>query len=142
MQISEKIRQVLVIQEPPRRIAVAFAVGLFLGMSPLLGVHTILALAVAWLFKLNKFVTLMGVFVTNPWTIVPIYSFGTWLGARIIGMDTVLPSIDWSHITLVSFFEGFRPLVTPFFLGTTVLGLVCAVMSYALIILAIRRRRG
>jgi len=29
---------------------------------------------VAWICRLNKFVTLVGVYVTNPWTIVPIYT--------------------------------------------------------------------
>ncbi|MFZ2196965.1 MAG: DUF2062 domain-containing protein [Thermodesulfovibrionales bacterium] len=123
-------------------MAIAFAIGVFIGMSPLLGVHTVLGLAAAWLFRLNRIITLVGVFVTNPWTIVPIYSFGTWVGARIIGMDNLVPAIDWSHITLVGFFKEFRPLLLPFLVGNTALGMVSAVVSYILIYKAAKNYRG
>jgi uncharacterized protein (DUF2062 family) len=52
--------------------------GVFIGMSPLLGIHTVLGLFAASVLRLNRLITLVGVYVTNPWTIVPIYSFGTW----------------------------------------------------------------
>lgn len=123
-------------------MAIAFAIGVFIGMSPLLGIHTVLGLLAAWLFRLNRFITLIGVFVTNPWTIVPIYSFGTWVGARIIGMDNILPEIDWSHITLLGFLKEFRPLLLPFLIGNTVIGIVSAVLSYILIYKAAKNYRG
>ena len=123
-------------------MAIAFAIGVFIGMSPLLGVHTVLGLAAAWLFRLNRIITLVGVFVTNPWTIVPIYSFGTWVGAKIIGMDNLVPAIDWSHITLAGFFKEFRPLLLPFLIGNTALGIVSAIVSYILIYKAAKNYRG
>lgn len=84
---------------------------------------------------------MVGVFVTNPWTIVPIYSFGTWVGARIIGMDNLLPVIDWSHITFMGFFKEFRPLLLPFLIGNTVTGIVSAVIGYVLIYKAAKKYR-
>ena len=123
-------------------MATAFAIGVFIGMSPLLGLHTILGLLAAWLFRLNRIITLVGVFVTNPWTIVPIYSFGTWVGANIIGMDNILTEIDWSHITIIGFFKEFRPLLLPFLIGNTVIGIASAVASYVLIYKAAKNYRG
>ena len=123
-------------------MATAFAIGVFIGMSPLLGLHTILGLLAAWLFRLNRIITLIGVLVTNPWTIVPIYSFGTWVGANIIGMDNILPEIDWSHITIIGFFKEFRPLLLPFLIGNTVIGIASAVVSYVLIYKAAKNYRG
>ena len=123
-------------------MAIAFAVGIFIGMSPLLGIHTILGLLAAWLFRLNRLITIVGVYVTNPWTIVPIYSFGTWIGAKIIGMDNLIPAIDWSHITFVGFFKEFRPLLLPFLIGNTAIGIVSAVVSYILIYKAAKNYRG
>ena len=67
-------------------IALAFSVGIFVGMSPLFGIHTILGLILAWIFSLNKFVTIVGVYITNPWTIVPIYTFATWFGGKLLGL--------------------------------------------------------
>jgi len=123
-------------------MAMAFAIGVFIGMSPLLGVHTILGLLAAWLFRLNRLITLVGVYITNPWTIVPIYSFGTWIGARITGMHKIIPVIDWTQITLLGFLKEFRPLLLPFLIGNTVIGIVSAALSYILIYKAAKKYRG
>ena len=123
-------------------MATAFAIGVFIGMSPLLGIHTVLGLLAAWLFRLNRLVTLVGVYVTNPWTIMPIYSFGTWFGAKIIGMDNIVPEIDWSHLTLLGFLKEFRPLLLPFVIGNTAIGTISAVLSYFLIYKAAKNYRG
>lgn len=111
-------------------------------MSPLIGFHTILGLFAAWLLRLNRLITLVGVYVTNPWTIVPIYSFGTWIGARIIGMDTIIPEIDWSHITFIGLLQDFRPLLLPFLVGTTSTGIISAACSYFLIYKAAKNYHG
>ncbi len=132
----------MAIRESPRKMASAFAVGVFIGMSPLIGIHTVLGLFAAWLFRLNRLITLAGVFVTNPWTIVPIYSFGTWVGARLTGMDNLIPEIDWSHITLFGFLNEFRPLLLPFIVGTTVVGVISAAVSYFFIYRAAKKYHG
>lgn len=139
MLFREKFRQIFSIRESPRRIASAFALGVFIGMSPLFGIHTVLGIAFAWVLKLNRLVTLVGVYITNPWTIVPIYTFGTWLGARMLGIDDILPEIDWAHLSFSVLIRDFRPLLMPFILGNTVLGLVSAVISYAIVFKAVKK---
>jgi uncharacterized protein len=111
-------------------------------MSPLLGIHTILGFFVAWVFRLNRIITLVGVYVTNPWTIVPIYSFGTWFGAKIIGLNSVIPNIDWSHISLFDLLKEFRPLLLPFLVGTTAMGIISGVVSYYIIYKAAKNYHG
>jgi len=123
-------------------MATAFAVGVFIGMSPLLGLHTVLGLFAAWLLRLNRVITLVGVFVTNPWTIVPIYSFGTWVGAKIIGLNKVIPVIDWTEITILGFLKEFRPLLLPFIIGSTALGIVSAIVGYFILYTAVKKYRG
>ena len=139
MLYREKLRQIFAVKEPPKKIAAAFALGVFIGMSPLLGLHTVLGIAFAWALKLNRLVTVVGVYVTNPWTIVPIYTFGTWLGARMLGLDHILPRIDWSHITISALLGEFRPLLLPFVVGNTVLGLVSGLAGYIIIYNTVRR---
>ena len=85
---------------------------------------------------------MVGVFVTNPWTIVPIYSFGTWIGAKIIGMHKVIPVIDWTEITFLGFLKEFRPLLLPFIIGSTAIGIVSAVVSYFILYNAVKKYRG
>lgn len=142
MAFRDRLRQIFSVGEPPRRLATAFAVGIFIGMSPLLGLHTVLGIAVAWVFKLNRLVTLVGVFVTNPWTIVPIYTFGTWLGALVLGVDKIIPQIDWAHLTYSSLLGEFRPLLLPFVLGSTLLGIVSAAIGYFVILTAAKKERA
>lgn len=142
LQFRDRLRQILIIKESPRRIAIAFAIGVFIGMSPLLGIHTVLGLAVAWIFRLNRFVTLAGVFVTNPWTIVPIYTFSTWVGAKIMGINDIIPDIDWANISLQVLMNEFRPLILPFITGTFVIGTISAAVSYILIEKAVKAARG
>jgi len=64
--------------EPPRRLAAAFALGVFIAFSPWLGLHIVSAVALAWLFRLNKVVVLTASLLNNPWTIVPMYVFCLW----------------------------------------------------------------
>ena len=130
------------INESPRKMATAFAIGIFIGMSPLLGIHTVLGLLAAWAFRLNRVITLVGVFVTNPWTIVPIYSFGTWIGAKIMGMHKVIPVIDWTEITILGFLKEFRPLLLPFIIGSTATAIVSAVVGYFVLYNAVKKYRG
>ncbi len=130
MALREKLRLILSVKEPPRRLSMAFAVGIFIGMSPLFGFHTILGILVAYLFKLNRFVTLVGVYVTNPWTIIPIYTFSTWVGAVCLGIENVFPDQDWKHITLTKLINELTPLLMPFLVGTLIVSVVSSVISY------------
>lgn len=142
LQVRERLRQILALKDSPRLIALSFATGLFIGISPLLGIHTLLGLAVAWRFRLNKLVTLIGVYVTNPWTIIPIYTFGTWIGAKVLGIHKVIPEIDWNSITFIGLIGKCRHIVMPFIVGNTLLGFIAAVIGYFVIYTAVKSNRA
>ena len=141
MALRDKLRQVIGVKDSPRKIAFSFGLGVFIGMSPILGLHTILGILIAWIFRLNKFVTLVGVYVTNPWTIVPIYTFATWLGGRILGMEHILPKIDWQQIGMAELIKDLKPILPPFILGTVFLGLVGGIVGYIVIYHSVVRQR-
>jgi uncharacterized protein len=136
------MRQILSVNESPHKVAQAFAMGIFIGMSPLLGLHTILGIVLAWQLRLNKLVTLIGVYVTNPWTIVPIYTFATWFGAKILGVSNIIPPMDWAHMTCKALFNEFKHLLMPFIVGSTLIGFLSAILGYILIYRAVRHNRG
>ena len=141
MALRDKLREVVAIKDSPRRIATSFAVGIFIGMSPALGLHTALGIAAAWLFGLNKFATLIGVFITNPWTIIPIYSFSTWVGAKVLRVERIIPAVNWNDATLVTVMHNMKPLFWPFVCGTTLVGLFSAVLAYVIIYHAVERNK-
>lgn len=140
MALKDKIQLILSVKDTPQRTSIAFALGIFIGMSPLFGIHTFLGLAVAYLFRLNKLVTIVGVYVTNPWTIIPIYTFSTWVGAKLLGINKILPDIDWSHITFSSVIKDLGPLLMPFIVGTLLIGVLSSVVSYIIIYRLLKRR--
>lgn len=140
MALKDKIKLILGVRDTPHRISMAFSVGIFIGMSPLFGIHTLLGLLVAYVFRLNKLTTIVGVYITNPWTIIPIYTFSTWVGARCLGVDKILPDIDWRNITFSALIEDFSPLLMPFLLGTVIISVVSAVLSYIVIYHLVKKR--
>jgi uncharacterized protein (DUF2062 family) len=86
----ELIKKLLHIDDTAERTALAYSIGVFLGYSPFLGFHTLLGIAVAFLFKLNRVAILLGVWSNTPWWIVPYYTIATWVGMRMMGFQ-----IDW-----------------------------------------------
>jgi len=144
------LRRVLHTSDSPRRTAAAFALGIFLGCSPLLGIHTILALGFAFALKLNRLAVLAGTFVLNPFTIVPIYGAGTTLGFLILGRPaeeitpTDVPWMDmftWSTLSSgVS--DHVRVTLLPFLLGTTLLGIAAAAAAFPISLFLVQRMRA
>ncbi len=83
--IKDLVRKLLHIEDTPERTALAFSIGIFLGFSPFLGLHTVVGLAVAFLFGLNRVAILLGVWTNTPWWIVPFYMIATWVGMGVTG---------------------------------------------------------
>src|SRR3979409_346208 len=73
----------LQLADPPERTAAAFALGVFFGFSPFLGLHTLLGILFAFLLNLNRVAVLLGVYANLPWIIGPYYAFATMAGAFI-----------------------------------------------------------
>ena len=155
MAFRDKFRGIFLTKDTPQRIALAFALGVFMGISPLLGLHYIGGFFFAWIFRLNKLVTFIGVSVNNPWTIVPISSFCVWVGKKLIGIKQVLPEVDWKSVTLTNIMSRLTeidnfiylinklmPLLASFFVGSFVICTSAAIASYFIIqTLVIRYRK-
>src|SRR5919205_1896761 len=86
-------RRLLAIDDPPERTALAFSIGVFIAFSPFLGLHTIMATAIAFLFRFNKIAIYTGTFVNNPFfTLVPIIIASYAVGALVLGKPLALPA--------------------------------------------------
>jgi len=79
------IKQLLHLDDTPEHTALAYAVGVLLGFSPFLGLHTIGGVAIAFLFRLNRVAVLVGAWTNLPWWIVPYYTVATAVGMKVIG---------------------------------------------------------
>ncbi|WHZ25158.1 MAG: hypothetical protein OJF47_004270 [Nitrospira sp.] len=138
--VRSLFRQILHLHEPPRRTALAFALGVFIGFSPTYGLHMLMVGFCAWAFGLNLIALLAGAFLNNPWTLIPILGATYWTGARLLGMRDV-PSFDWSDLTFMGVYHQVMPHAWPFFLGGMVLSVAGGLLSYPIAYAVISKYR-
>jgi uncharacterized protein (DUF2062 family) len=153
---KDKFRSILQLHETPHRIALAFALGVFMGNSPFVGLHYVSGIFFAWVFKLNKLVAFVGVSVNNPWTIVPISTTCVWIGAKMLSIKDVFPEVNWTSLTLTTVLSWIKslvtdsdnflallkelwPLIKSFFVGGMVFCTVTSIASYFIMRIIVTR---
>ena len=139
------------IQDTPERTAAAFALGVFFGFSPFLGLHTILSIIAAFLLNLNRVAVLLGVYSNLPWVIAPYYAFATMAGSVVT--RTRVPVGFHSQLAALfdlSVFDGefwhrlitiLKPLLWPYTIGSTIGALILAGIAYPLALAFVTSRR-
>ena len=118
------------LDDPPHKLALAFALGIFIAFSPWIGFHVISCILFASLFRVSKFVVVTAAFVNNPWTIVPMYAFCIWLGMKVTGDTMAVPHIAWNELTLTSMYAILKPYLWSYLAGTIIVSTVAGVVSY------------
>jgi uncharacterized protein (DUF2062 family) len=144
-------RRLLALDDPPERTALAFSVGVFIAFSPFLGLHTIMATAIAFWFRFNKVAIYTGTFINNPFlTLVPIVLVSYGLGALLTGRPLSLPEGGvelLSHPRLLDSDYWRRlgaqawEIVLPFSIGATLLSVVCSLAAYPVTLRLLRAHR-
>jgi uncharacterized protein len=139
------------IHDTPERTAAAYALGVFLGFSPFLGLHTALAVILAVVLNLNRVAVLLGVYSNLPWIIAGYYAFTTMAGAAILGVR-VPPGFRERFIDLFELSLRTRefwrqlgqllePLVWPYFIGSLVGAAILAGIAYPVALAFVQRAR-
>jgi uncharacterized protein len=143
--------QLLHTHDTPQRTAAAYALGVLFGFSPFLGLHTILALALAFALRLNRVAVLLGVYSNLPWILVPYYTLATWLGASLTGWDVppgtveaLLESMEkrsWSEFRTAAI--SLKPFLWSFTLGSSIGAVLLALVAYraAVVMITTQRKR-
>lgn len=81
------INRILGLNDTPHRIAWGVLLGFVVAFTPTVGLQMMLFVAVATLLRANKVSGLPIVWLTNPFTVVPIY-YACWrIGAFFLGTD-------------------------------------------------------
>ena len=146
------LRRLLAIDDPPERTALAFSIGIFIAFSPFLGLHTIAATALAFLFRFNKVAIYTGTFINNPFlTLVPIILASYAIGALVMGRPLALPEeglalLKEPHLLTASYYRELSrhawDILLPFAIGGTFLSVVCSLAAYPLTLRLLRRRKA
>jgi hypothetical protein len=148
-ELTARLRALLHLDDPPQKIALALAIGVFLSCTPFLGLQTLLAILVATVFHLNRAAAVTGVWINLPWFAPFVYgaalTLGDWIlpdpsGSRNAWVVFVLAHpghLRWSDLPTL-----LEELSAALLLGTTLVGLAAGLVTYvvAYSLIAARRR--
>ena len=146
------LSKLLHVDDTPERTAAAFALGVFCGFSPFLGLHTVLGIVFAFLLNYNRVAVLLGVYSNLPWVIAPYYAFTTMVvGAPLTG-HRIPPGFRQQVVDLFeqSLYDGdfwhqvvviLRPFFWPYMLGSLLGAIVLTGVAYPLALAFLRSRR-
>lgn len=142
----DRLRRLVGADESAGRLAAAWAVGVAISLSPLLGLHTGLALILAFVLRLNKIDVLLGTLLINPWTLPPYFAAAVTFGAWVSG--TGVPEVALPDPDLLLSVSAWRehaawlkPLLLAWFTGAGVASPVGGVITYLAVRRAIEGRR-
>jgi uncharacterized protein (DUF2062 family) len=112
-----------------RSVTRAFAIGLLISFVPV-PAQAPLAILAALVLRLNVPAAILGTFLVNPFTMVPLYMAAYWVGCALLDVPSrhvaFEMSWEWLSTTLL-------PIWKPFLLGCLVLGSATAVLGYILL---------
>ncbi|MCA0434663.1 MAG: DUF2062 domain-containing protein [Proteobacteria bacterium] len=137
----------------PHKLALGFAIGAFASFTPLLGLHIILAAALAFLLRANVIASAIGTALGNPLTLPLMWVASYDLGAWILRLDSQAPASfggppnantggiahDWSLTALRDGWTALEPFIWPLMLGSVILGSLFGLLFYVIIRRAVMR---
>ncbi len=126
----------------PKEIALGFALGLFVGMSPTLGIQMFIAVFLAAIFKWSKIAAAAGVWISNPLTAPVLYGITYYTGAKLLDykMRHPLPrELDMDAALLM--LKQAPEILWIMTVGGVILGLPLAVAGYYFALSAVMRYR-
>lgn len=134
--------RVLRIRATPHSIAAGLSAGIFASFTPFIGLHFLLALALAFACGGNLLAAALGTAVGNPLTFPLVWAASFRLGTMMIGQGipqhTAGPDLFalFEHMDVAALWE---PVLKPMLVGGTALGLIAALPAYAIIRIAVAR---
>jgi uncharacterized protein (DUF2062 family) len=134
--VKRTLRKLLLQYKSPRQLAFAVALGIFIGSSPLWGLHSLLAIGSAFVLRLNKSAVLLASFISNPW-IAPFLIFASLETGSLIlhghasllsygEIQSLLSNPDWKDL--------FSDYFVPYFCGAFLVALVLAFITYWIVL--------
>ena len=135
--LKKQFKKVLSLDAHPGHIAAGFAVGTFVSFTPFFGLHTPLAIALAFIFRLNKLTCITGAWINTPLTVAPVLAASYKLGETLLGnkpMEFRITTLDWA---------GLKGYASALLLGSSVIGFFAALAGYAVcywLVVAFRKK--
>ena len=147
--VVARLGAVLRLDDPPWRVALALAIGVFISCTPFWGLQTVLALAVATICRLNRAVTVTGAWLNLPWFAPLVYGFALRIGAFVLpdlhGADVaeIAELLRMSSaLSAADLIELLGIVSLALLIGTAAVGAVAGTLTYVAVLVLLRRRRA
>ncbi len=112
------------IQGTPAKRARGIAVGVFSGCFPFFGLQSVMAVCLASLLKGNHLLAVIGTWISNPLTYIPLYWFNYKIGSFFLGRERELNNFSgltqrqmWNQGWIISSRIFFGSMLVGLFLG-------------------------
>lgn len=147
-------RNILFLEGPPHKIAMGAAIGTFVAWTPTQGIQMSIAVPICLAVGANPMPAIPIIWLTNPFTAIPVYGFNYWVGWLLVGGPPVSTFVTILTDALrILEHEGARAFLSRLWLdgsdifvtlwvGSLVVGAVLAVLAYAIVlrgVVAVRR---
>jgi hypothetical protein len=123
----------------PEDIAWGLALGLFIAMSPTVGLQMAIAVAAATVLRVNSAAAAAGVWLTNPLTIPVLYGLNYYIGATILGHESTFRVNG--ELTLETLLEAGSHVWWSLIVGGAITGAVVGLASYYPTLFVVRTGR-
>jgi len=138
--LKKAYERLLKIRGEPREVALGFALGIFIGMSPTMGFQMAIAVFFAAVFKWNKISSAMGVWISNPFSAPFVYGATYLVGAKLIGLKKIIPLSEQFDMDALKILLTNAPeIIWALVIGGVVTGIPLAIISYYLCYSAVQR---
>ncbi|RLA88425.1 MAG: DUF2062 domain-containing protein, partial [Deltaproteobacteria bacterium] len=112
----------------PNYVAMGMAVGVFIGITPTLGIHSILSLIFSFILRCSKAAALLANWISNPFTALFIYIADYKIGKFLLRKPDV--SLPLEKLSFKTIFSYGSQIVIPLFVSGIILGIATTIPTY------------
>lgn len=141
----ERLSQMLVrmrqLEGNPHYIALGMAVGIFISITPIIPLQTVVAVTLAFLVRGSKSAAALGTWLSNPLTVPIVYYADYKLGCALLNYQTTVDKIAFDSFS--QFMDLGIDVTSAMLIGSLAIGLVVGVVAYFVtfrVFATIRRR--
>lgn len=140
--IREFVGRIKNLKGDPHYVAMGMAIGVFIGITPTMPFHTVLAVSLAFMFRGSKAAAALGVWFCNPVT-APIFYWGSYkVGMYLLGNPA---PFDVKYESILELLNLGMDVTMAMITGGVILGILPGIASYFItrkIITTIRLHRA
>jgi len=138
LNLKQKIRQFYIrfkqLQGDPHHIARGIGIGVFVGITPTIPFHTIIALAMSFILRASKPAAALGVWLSNPFT-APFFYLGSYkVGMFLHGNAT---PFDPKYGSILELLKLGMDVTVPMIIGGVIIGFLPGIAAYFITLKAV-----